>query len=108
MRSVDLWRKRSPGIRSNAGQGGGFRGHLLRYGGRAWPRDKSILGEALVIHRQQVLLSTPETAVDLGMANEEQVMPLVIELIGLREKVNGSSLGTIERVQRKLSVMVAG
>ena len=42
------------------------------------------------------------------MANEEQVMPLVIELIGLREKVNGSSLGTIERIQRKLSVMVAG
>src|SRR5450756_309202 len=33
-----LWRKRSHGIRSNAGQGGGFRGRLLRYSGRVRPR----------------------------------------------------------------------
>jgi len=54
------------------------------------------------------LVYAAETAVDLEMATAEQVMPLMIELIGLREKVNGSLLQTLERIQQKLGAMVEG
>jgi aryl-alcohol dehydrogenase-like predicted oxidoreductase len=54
------------------------------------------------------LIYAAETAVDLGLATEEQVMPLVIELIGLRETVNGSLSEMLERIQRKLGAMVEG
>lgn len=70
-----------------------------------------ILGQPLPTQDEQAfvdLVYAAETAVDLGMATEEQVMPLLIELIGLREKVNGSLLRTLELIQRQLGAMVEG
>jgi hypothetical protein len=52
------------------------------------------------------LVYAAETAVDLGLANEEQVMPLVIELIGLRETVSSSLPEMLERIQKELVTLV--
>ncbi|MCX5974648.1 MAG: aldo/keto reductase [Coprothermobacterota bacterium] len=70
-----------------------------------------ILGQPLPTQDEQAfvdLVYAAETAVDLGMATEEQVMPLLLELIGLREKVDGSLLRTLELIQRQLGAMVEG